>query len=422
MPFVVEHDAARDAGRRSPADAEREAPEPPTKGGHANGRVAYHHDVAVGVSPRAIDAVERAVARAGTADELLEAVAIEVGKSVPYDGAMWFGVDPTTLLAVAPARMERLHEGYCHTFWHGEFHEHDANLFGDLARESVPAATLRTVTNDRPLRSARYRDFIQPQGYDDELRAVFKTGGNTWGVAALFRERGRPPFDEQDVALFNAISGIVGAAIRTQAAVSAPRHGLCFTPGLLLFDRDGVIVSANAAAMEWLGEIYGADDDGDWARMLADPSAPDLEAAVPIIPLLARARAVAAGRAEGEARLRLRDRAGRWVVLHASVLEGGAGAGSVAVVVEPAKSADIAPIIIEAYGLTSRERDVVRAIARGSSTPEIAAELFLSAHTVRDYIKSVFEKIGVNSRAELVAKLFAEHYVDPFHETLVYVD
>ena len=57
-----------------------------------------------------------------------------------------------------------------------------------------------------------------------------------------------------------------------------------------------------------------------------------------------------------------------------------------AIGVEPAKSGDLAPIIIEAYGLTPRERDVVRAIARGSSTPDIATELFLSAHTVRDYI------------------------------------
>ena len=61
----------------------------------------------------------------------------------------------------------------------------------------------------------------------------------------------------------------------------------------------------------------------------------------------------------------------------------------------------------------------MRAIARGNSTPEIAAELFLSAHTVRDYIKAVFDKVGVSSRGELVAKLFAEHYADPFHETLV---
>jgi DNA-binding CsgD family transcriptional regulator len=369
-----------------------------------------------------VDAVERGVARAGTADELLETVAVEVAKAVPYDGAMWFGVDPTTLLAVAPARMERLDEGYCQLFWHGEFHEQDANLFGDLAREQVPAATLRTTTGGNPGRSARYRDFLQPQGYDDELRAVFRIGDRTWGVAALLREKGRSPFAEDDVAVFSAISGIVGTAIRTQAALSVAPRGLSEAPGLLLFDETGTIVSANDAATRWLDDIYGAPDEAGWMGMLTDPTAPDLEAAVPIIPLLARARAAAAGRIDGHARLRLRDRAGRWLVLHASVLDGANGGGSIAVVVEPAKSADIAPIIIEGYGLTPRERDVVRAIARGASTPEIAAQLFLSAHTVRDYIKSVFEKVNVSSRAELVARLFAEHYADPFHDTLVHLD
>jgi Bacterial regulatory proteins, luxR family len=45
---------------------------------------------------------------------------------------------------------------------------------------------------------------------------------------------------------------------------------------------------------------------------------------------------------------------------------------------------------------------------------EIAERLHLSAHTVRDYVKAVFEKVGVSSRGELVAKLFAEHYA-PLH-------
>ena len=53
-------------------------------------------------------------------------------------------------------------------------------------------------------------------------------------------------------------------------------------------------------------------------------------------------------------------------------------------------------------------------------TPEIATELFLSGHTVRDYIKSVFEKVGVSSRGELIAKLFAEHYVDALHSAVVH--
>ncbi|HWI04622.1 MAG TPA: helix-turn-helix transcriptional regulator, partial [Acidimicrobiales bacterium] len=177
-------------------------------------------------------------------------------------------------------------------------------------------------------------------------------------------------------------------------------------------------------ATRWLAEIYGGPVDGSspWVDHLAQPATDDLRSAVPIVPLLARARAIAAGLDEGQARLRLRDRSGRWLVLHASCLAGGAADGAVAVVVEPAKSTDIAPIIIEAYGLSPRERDVVRAIARGSSTPDIAAELYLSPHTVRDYIKSVFEKVGVSSRGELIAKLFAEHYSEAMHATATHVD
>lgn len=307
-------------------------------------------------------------------------------------------------------------------FWHGEFHEHDANLFSELARRPVPAASLRSTTGDHPQRSARYRDFLRPQGYDDELRAVFRCRESSWAIAALLREPGRRPFDEGEVATLGAISGIVANAMRTLATLTPPPTRLAQAPGLLLFDSDGLLVSVNAEAARWLSDIFDTHVEHDWVAVLSDPAAEDLVASVPITPLLARARAIAAGRADGQARLRVRDRGGRWVVLHASLLGGSASHGFVAVVVEPAKSAEIAPIIIEAYGLTARERDVVQSIARGSSTPEIAAELFLSTHTVRDYIKSVFDKIGVTSRAELIAKLFAEHYITPMHEGLAHDD
>ncbi len=375
-----------------------------------------------------MDGVERACRRAGDADELFEALSHEVAKAVPYDSAMWWGVDPATLLAVAPARIEGMDSGYCSTFWHGEFHDQDATLFHDLARQPVPAASLRAATGDRPLRSPRYREFLQPQGFDDELRVVFRTGETAWAVAGLYREKGRPAFDGHDVALLAAISGVVGAAVRARARAGAVGGvggpALVNAPGMMVFDSSGVLASANAEATRWLAQIYGTgeNDSASWLEVLADPSTNDLRAPVPIIPLLARARAVAAGHEDGDARLRFRDRTGRWLVLHASCLAGRGGDDMVAVIVEPAKSADIAPIVIEAYGLSPRERDVVGAIARGSSTPEIAAELFLSSHTVRDYIKSVFEKVGVSSRGELVAKLFAEHYSDPFHADMVHID
>ena len=106
---------------------------------------------------------------------------------------------------------------------------------------------------------------------------------------------------------------------------------------------------------------------------------------------------------------------GRWLVCHASCLRDANGElGNTALVIERAAPSDIAPILTEAYDLTPRERQITQLIARGHGTGEIAASLHLSAHTVRDYVKAVFEKVGVSSRGELVAKLFADHYA-PLH-------
>ena len=90
----------------------------------------------------------------------------------------------------------------------------------------------------------------------------------------------------------------------------------------------------------------------------------------------------------------------------------GAGAAEVAVVIEPAKASEVAPLIVDAYELTPREVDVTRALARGLTTDEIARELHLSRYTVQDHLKSVYEKAGVSSRGELVAKMFADHHFD----------
>ncbi|WP_157630693.1 helix-turn-helix transcriptional regulator [Kribbella catacumbae] len=61
-----------------------------------------------------------------------------------------------------------------------------------------------------------------------------------------------------------------------------------------------------------------------------------------------------------------------------------------------------------AYGLTSRERDVLRALARGLSNRQIAAELFLSPNTVGAHVTRVFAKLMVNSRSEATALALRE--------------
>ena len=75
-------------------------------------------------------------------------------------------------------------------------------------------------------------------------------------------------------------------------------------------------------------------------------------------------------------------------------------------------------IVVEAYGLTAREVEVTRLTARGLSTDEIATNLILSRHTIRDHLKAIFEKVGVSSRGELTSKLFAEHYHAPLNDAI----
>jgi len=52
--------------------------------------------------------------------------------------------------------------------------------------------------------------------------------------------------------------------------------------------------------------------------------------------------------------------------------------------------------------LTRREKDVVRLVAEGFGNREIAQQLGLSVHTIKNYLFNVFEKLGISSRAELV--------------------
>ncbi len=53
--------------------------------------------------------------------------------------------------------------------------------------------------------------------------------------------------------------------------------------------------------------------------------------------------------------------------------------------------------------LTKRENDVLKLIAEGKTTKEIANELFLTAGTVRNYISTIFEKLEVSNRIEAIS-------------------
>jgi DNA-binding NarL/FixJ family response regulator len=57
-----------------------------------------------------------------------------------------------------------------------------------------------------------------------------------------------------------------------------------------------------------------------------------------------------------------------------------------------------------ALGLTDRERAVLELMASGATNPEIAEQLHLSKHTIKEHTSSVYRKLGVRNRTEAVQR------------------
>jgi DNA-binding CsgD family transcriptional regulator len=376
------------------------------------------------LDPTTANGLDGLVERARDGGTVLDVFAIaseRLRRLVPFDAAVWGATDPVTSLPAAPTRAENMEErirsvGFdaIERFWESEFLERDFNSFAELTRGAEAAAGLHQATGGRPARSSRYREVLAIKGFGDEMRAVLKVGDVPWASFNLFRERGRPPFDSAEIETVSQLSRPLGEAVRERARPPLPSRpsGAERGPGLMMFAPGGELVSANDEALAWIEEL----PIDSWEKPADQPDAfrPEILPLV-LVSTLTRARASALHGEGGTCRSRTRSAAGRWLVCHASCLRDADGTfGNTALVIEPAKSSEIAPLIVQAYGLTEREQEITQLLSRGASTAEMAERLFLSPHTVRDHLKAIFEKVGVSSRGEVVAKLFAEHYA-PVH-------
>lgn len=61
-----------------------------------------------------------------------------------------------------------------------------------------------------------------------------------------------------------------------------------------------------------------------------------------------------------------------------------------------------------AHGISDKEREIMEAVASGLSNKEIAAELFLSEGTVRNYISNLLDKLQLRDRTQLAVYYYTE--------------
>jgi DNA-binding CsgD family transcriptional regulator len=326
-------------------------------------------------------------------DVLRERVLSRLRRAVPFDAAFWSIVDPATLL-FTQAHQEEIPPDTIPYFIENEYLANDVNKWTALAGDRVGVRTLVEATGGEIEASSRYRDIFRPLGLGDELRAVLRSGDVCWGYLCLHREVGTP-FSTAEVRYVNHIAPHIAEGIRaTLLAGGVEDAELADAPGLLLLSPGGSVISATAAGEMWMAELGHPDP----ARR-GVPSE-----------LLVLATRFSQDDAETPTRLRMRTRAGRWALLHASRLPG-AGSDAVAVIIEEPAPAELAPVLMMTYGLTKQERSLTGLVCRGLSTKEIAARLHITPNTIQDHLKSIFEKTGVSSRRELVATILQEQYL-----------
>jgi DNA-binding CsgD family transcriptional regulator len=262
-----------------------------------------------------------------------------------------------------------------------------------LGRRSYPAAGLSAETSRDLARSARWDEVLRPVGIGDVAAVACRDALGCWGWIYAYRDIGDKPFDEDEVQLLAAVSASLGSAIRrhvlqvSESTALEPR-----APGVLVLDRDLKLISWTTAARAWIDALPLATLFAAWEM---------LPAVVYPIAVLARTQETAAG---AHALERTVD--GCWVKIEATPLHGH-GEGEIAVTLRGAAAPETFHLFCRAYALSRRERDVVAAVVAGLGTRAISGSLFISPHTVQDHLKSVFAKVRVHSRRELLSKFGA---------------
>jgi DNA-binding CsgD family transcriptional regulator len=318
-----------------------------------------------------------------------------LARSVGFDAARAMAYDPDVLIPVSFAASEPLLD-WEHTVaaCRNEQAEADVHKFADLAQSRQHVAVM-TADSAEARQSPRWQNLILPDGFRHELRAVaVDDHGRCWGSVTAFRD-GRRPFTDKDTATASRDLGQIAARLSRAMAggVAAPVPG--HAASLWLSDA-GELLSTTSTAREWLDRLRTPEMPGRADAVLTGLA----------VRLAANLAHSGPGSVIRPVSVRARGAQGEWIALHGEPITGPDGqAQGIGVVIGPARSGTVLPVLAAAYGLTSREQEVVRCVFAGLSTREISARLRISSYTVQDHLKAIFAKVGVNSRGELAHHL-----------------
>lgn len=315
----------------------------------------------------------------------------------------FYTLDPASLMMTS--HFHRGLDEFPREWLANEYYRDDVNQIADVARSLSGISTLHEATNGDPASSPRWHRNMT-MGGDQELVARLRTrSGEVWGALGLYRAPGEPKFTQLEKSFVLSVAPVLAEGVRCALLLGQAREPeFADSPGLLILNDRWDLESATPGVERWLAEL----PDGDWDSGRLPSS---------VVALAGRALNLTENPSRGTdiAVSRVLSRTGTWVVLHGACLTS-TGDRRIAIIVEPANPSRLYPLLMSAYGLTEREKDVTKLVLQGASTSRIATDLVVSAHTVQQHLKNIFEKTGVHSRRDLVGKVFFAHYEPRFRD------
>lgn len=312
-------------------------------------------------------------------------------------GPCCFTLDPATLLMTShfnPSMYYELPEWMLRD----EYLSPDVHDYASVARSPAGISTIHEAAGGDPSSSPRWRANMEMGGDQEMIVSVRTRDGTNWGCLSLYRPPGAETFSKAELAFMRAVAPPLGEGLKRALLIGEARDpDGPESPGLLVLADDLEIESVTPGTERWIDDLPGGSYGGRMPNAVASVATAAL-------------RTAAGSSVPGEVAVaRVLSESGTWLVLHGATLVG-SGKPRVAVIIEPAHPARIAPLLMSAYGLTEREQEVTVLVLQGESTSAIAERLVVSPHTVQEHLKKIFEKTGVRSRRDLTGKVFFAHY------------
>jgi DNA-binding CsgD family transcriptional regulator len=270
-------------------------------------------------------------------------------------------------------------------------------------RSERPVTVTSAVTGGDLAKDPAWRETFGPAGVGDYLSAPLMADGVCWAQLHFHRDSSAAFFSEDDARLVAEMAPMLAARLRDGLRIrpvdgDASGRDEPAEPGTIIVDEELSVTSMTPAAQDWIRRL------GLVKTNAAEPLPGFIYS---IATRVAMARALGA-EPPPASRARLQAADGRWTVVRVAPLVG--AAGGYVITLEAARSDDLAPLLMRAWSLTAREREVAQLVIDGLSSEDIARALFISAHTVRDHVKAIFGKTGVSRRQDLVAALAGNAY------------